>query len=399
MSTPFHASAQSENPDWQTDVRRLASEGQLDDALHLVEKRLSQFPEDLEAHGWRGRILSRCGNWSAAETEYRLVVQRATRDTDILTSLADVLLWQKKYEESLQIVDQARAIEPDNPEIMTRRARLLSLLNRMAESRAQYRAILRADPANENAKAGLSEGDGLGRQDLRIGEEFDFLSYAGNTQSEVISLSSRWNDRWTTLFALNSYQSFGEKSVRVSGGAALRFHENDWVRFEAGVAPPQDITPERDLLLEYGHGFHVSTRLIHGVESSVQQRSLWYRGAQVVTFGTTQIVYLPHEWLWAITITGARTCFLATGCGVVPSGSTKITFPLTHILTGNLLYAAGTENFSQINQIGSISAHSYGGGLNYRLATNQNLVTSLVAQKRPLRQTQMSVGITYGIRF
>ena len=50
-----------------------------------------------------------------------------------------------------------------------------------------------------------------------------------------------------------------------------------------------------------------------------QQRWLWYRGAQVSTFGTTQIVYLPRDWLWALTVNGARTCFPSSGCAVVPS--------------------------------------------------------------------------------
>ncbi|GAC1437371.1 MAG: hypothetical protein NVS1B11_31020 [Terriglobales bacterium] len=399
VAAPLILFAQSGSSDWQLDVRHLANDGHLDDALHLVEKRLTQYPEDLEAHGWRGRLLSRRGNWQDAEAEYRLVVQKVPQDTEILTSLADVLLWQQKYEESLQMVNRAREIEPNNSEIKIRRARLLFLLNRVSESREQYRSILDSDPTNANARAALTEVAGSRKQDLRIGDEIDFLSYAGNTQSEVITLRSRWNGRWTTSVALNSYQLFGEKSVSISGGAALRFRESDWVRFEAGVAPPQDITPERDVLVEYGHGFHLSNRILRGLESSFQQSSLWYRGAQVVTFGTTQVFYFPHEWLWAVSIIEARTCFPATGCGVVPSGYTKITFPLAHTFSGNLLYGLGTENFAEITQVGRISAHSYGGGIRYRLATNQDLITSLIVQRRQLGQTQISLGITYGIRF
>jgi tetratricopeptide (TPR) repeat protein len=385
--------------DWQLTVRRLVKDGRNTEALSLVENRLQQFPDDLEAHGWRGRLLAWRGSFQDAEAEYRLILRTVPQDVDVLTGLSDVLLWQKKYEEALEILDFAKTIEPANPEIVTRRARVLFLLDRTSESRDQYRSVLPSDPTNEAARAALSESAGIPRHDLRIGEEFDLLSYAGNTQSQVVSLSSRWNRRWTTLFAINSYEMFGERAIRTGGGAAFRFRTNDWLRFEAGIAPPQNITSEGDVLFEYGHGFHFSNSVVRGLESSYQQRWLWYRGAQVSTFGTTQIVYLPRDWLWALTTTGARTCFPSSGCAIVPSGSTRLTFPLTHAFSGNVLYAVGSENFSQVNQIGRISAHSYGGGLRYHLAPNQDLITSLVIQKRPAGQTQTSMGMTYGIRF
>lgn len=218
-------------------------------------------------------------------------------------------------------------------------------------------------------------------------------------QSQIVSLTSRWGNRWTTLFALNSYEMFGEKAVRVGGGAAFHFRHNDWVRFEGGIARPQDITSKRDALLEYGHGFRFANRVIPGLESSYQQRWLWYRGAQVSTFATTQIIYLPREWLWAFSFTEARTCYPSSGCAVVPSGATKLTFPVNHLLSADLLYAVGSENFSQVNQIGRISAHSYGGAVRYQLANHQDVLTSLVVQKRHSGQTQISLGMTYGIRF
>jgi tetratricopeptide (TPR) repeat protein len=391
--------AQSEISNWQQTVRQLVNDGRNIQALVLVQNRLQQFPEDLEAHGWRGRLLAWRGSFQDAEAEYRAVLRRAPRDTDVLTSLSDVLLWQKKYDEALQALDRAKEIEPTNLEVTTRRARVLFLLDRASESREQYRSVLLSDPTNATARAALSESAGSPRQDLRIGEEFDLLSYAGNTQNQVVSLSSRWTQRWTTLVAINTYQMFGERAVRTGGGAAFRVRRNDWLRFEAGVAPAQNITSERDALLEYAHGFRFSNSVVRGLESSYQQRWLWYRGAQVSTFGTTQIVYLPRDWLWALTVNGARTCFPSSGCAVVPSGSTKLTFPLTHALSGNVLYAVGSENFSEVNQIGRISAHSYGGGLRYHLALNQDLITSLVIQKRPAGQAQTNIGTTYGIRF
>ena len=391
--------AQTEVSEWQQTVRDLTGVGRNADAFHVVENRLQQFPQDLEAHGWRGRLLAWRGDFQSAEAEYRLILLRVPQDGDILISLSDVLLWQKKYDEALEVIDRAGVIAPANVEVMSRRARLLFLLDRVPESREQYRSLLLSDPFNRGAGAALAEAAESRRNDLRIGEELDILSYAGNTESQIVSLTSRWNQRWTTLFAITSNEMFGEKAVRVGGGAAFRFRKNDWVRMEAGIASPQNITSERDALLEYGHGFKFSNPVVRGFETSYQQRWLWYRGARVLTFAGTEIVYLPREWLWALSVTRARTCFLVTGCALVPSGSTKITFPLTRTLSGNLLYAVGSENFSRIDQIGRISAHSYGGGARYQLSDLQDLITSLVVQKRQSGQTQISLGITYGLRF
>jgi len=80
--------------DWQQHVRELVAGRQLDAALLSVDQQLKQSPADLEAHGWRGRILAWKGRWPEAESEYRTVLKRVPSDVDILAALADVLAWQ-----------------------------------------------------------------------------------------------------------------------------------------------------------------------------------------------------------------------------------------------------------------------------------------------------------------
>src|SRR5437667_7777466 len=111
--------------DWQQQVREHVTNRQLDAALATVNQRLEYSPADLEAHGWRGRILAWQGCWTEAEFEYRSVLQSAPSDVDILTSLADVLVWQEKTQDALQFLDRARLLSPSNPEILTRRSKVL----------------------------------------------------------------------------------------------------------------------------------------------------------------------------------------------------------------------------------------------------------------------------------
>ena len=96
-----HLLAAQTTDEWQPQVRREVESQHIDAALAIVDQRLADAPEDWEAHGWRGRLLAWKGRWSEGEAEYRLVLDKVPNDTEILTGLSDVLLWQKKYTEAL----------------------------------------------------------------------------------------------------------------------------------------------------------------------------------------------------------------------------------------------------------------------------------------------------------
>jgi tetratricopeptide (TPR) repeat protein len=385
--------------DWQEQVRTEVDQRQIPAALAVVDHRLAEVPGDMEAHTWRGRMLAWTGHWQEAETEYHIVLDKFPNDVDVLIGLADVLLWQQKYSEALEILEDARSATPKDPEILVRRARVLSLLQRISEARAQFQAVLTYDPVNRAAINGLADLTGVSRYELRIGEEADFFNYTENAQVEVVTLTAHWNKTWTTAVGISPYHLFGENAVKIWADAAYRFHQNNWVRVLGAGANRQDVVPESEVLLEYGHGFRFSHPWFHGLESSYQEHSLWYQGAQVLTLNTTQILYLPKEWTWTLSVTGARTRFNGAGSDWVPSGSTKLGFPLFRRLSGNVLFAVGAENFAQVDQIGRLSARTCGGGLRYRFAESQDVTGFVAQQDREYGQKQTSLGFSYGIRF
>jgi tetratricopeptide (TPR) repeat protein len=400
LTVPTHMSAEN----WQHQVRTAVDQHQIPAALEVVDRRLAEAPADMEAHAWRGRLLAWTGHWPQAETEYRLVLENFPNDVDVLTGLADVLLWQQKYSEALAVLEEARGVAPQNAEVLVRRARVLSLLQRISEARAQFHAVLISDPANPAAITGLASLTGGSRYELRIGEETDFFSYTDNAQVETATLTARWNRKWSDSFGVSLYNLFGENAGKGWADVVYRFHENNWLRALVAGANPQDVVPESEALIEYGHGFRFSNPKIkrlgfQGLESSFQEHYLWYRGAQVDTLNTTQIIYLPREWTWTLSATGSHTRFTNGESEWVPSGSTKIGFPLVRRLSGNLLFAVGAENFAQVDQIGRLSARTYGGGLRYRFAESQDLTGFVAIQDREYGQKQTSLGLSYGIRF
>jgi tetratricopeptide (TPR) repeat protein len=385
--------------DWQLRVRNAVENQHLDAALAFVEERLSIAPEDLEAHGWRGRLLAWKGRWSEGETEFKLVLDKFPNDTEILTALADVLLWQHNYTEALVILDQAREIFPADPEIVSRRARVLALLGRAAEARSEYQQTLQIDSQNKDARTGLATLRENTKHQLRIGEDVDFFNFANTAQTQSISLSSRWSQRWSTVFGVGSDQRFGQDAAKFLASTTLHLSARDWLTVGSAVANRQNVVPTSEAFFEYGRAFRIENRLFHGLESSYHQHWFWYHGAHVLTLNAIEIVYLPHEWTWALNVTGARSGFVGTPVEWTPSGWTKLGFPLQSRVSGNVFFGVGSENFAQIDQIGRFFARTFGGGLRYKFAARQDVNGYVARQNRNQGQTDTSFGLSYGIRF
>lgn len=391
--------AQQDPGDWQSQVQEKVRLHQLDTALVLVNRRLEKAPADLEARGWRGRLLAWKGQWAAAEADYRTVMAKAPNDTDILCGLADVLLWQEKPKEALGVIDHARALEPTQPEILLRRARILLILKNTTEAQIQYRELLKIEPQNHEAKGSLASLAAEEKHEFRIGSDASTFSYVGPAEDEMLLLVSHWTPHLSTTFTTGFYQRFGQAASNFVGSSSFRLTKNDSLTVGAAVANDQTIIPKDETFFEYGHGLPISTSWIKGMEVSYLQHWWWYQGAHVLTLSSTQLYYLPRGWIWSITATGARSGFTNTGIEWVPSGSTRLTFPLHRDVTGNVAFADGTEDFAQVDQIGSFSARTLAGGLRYGFAPRQDISGYVAWQERTGGATQNSFGVSYGIHF
>jgi hypothetical protein len=62
-------------------------------------------------------------------------------------------------------------------------------------------------------------------------------------------------------------------------------------------------------------------------------------------------------------------------------------------------FAAGTENFARVDQVGRFSARTWGGGGRWNFDSRQDLTFYAGYQDRSQGRTQTSFGMSYGFRF
>lgn len=394
------AAGQAQGRDWLEQVKERVAARQLEPALEIVNLRLTAAPEDMEARGWRGRLLAWSGRWAEAEMDYRAVLEQHPDDADILVGLADVLAWQQRFDEALAALDRAQQSSAARADVHVRRGRALRSLERREEARAAFAQALALAPGDRDARAGLDSLSEEPRHELRFGADYDIFNYTSEGQSYFVNLRSKWNQHWTTNAGGFFHERFGGQAGRFAGSVTYTAGRAGAFTVGGAAARDDSIIAKDEAFFEYGRGFRMSsTGPVRAVEAFYTQRWLWFESARVLTLGPGAIFYLPREWTWSLQVTAARSRFAGTAAEWSPSGVTRLGFPVRRTVTGHVFFAVGTENFAQADQVGRFSARTWGGGLRWRLARRQEAGFYVAYQDRSQGRTQTSFGFTYAVSF
>jgi tetratricopeptide (TPR) repeat protein len=398
------AGGQSQTPEWQTRVHKYAESQDWAAALWVVELQIARSPEDADLWAWRARVLAWSGRLAEAEVEYVKILKVSRKDPDVWLGLANVYLREGKNQDALRAVDSAVELDPKRGDLHAARARALRAVGQAREARQEFRKALMLDPASTEALDGVKSFDEETRHELRFGEENDLFNFAGPNHDEWVSLTSHWNSRWSTNFAGNTYQRGGVEAGKFVGGITARVPA--WGALTIGSATGHDngVIPKSEAFFDVDRGWKSGgTSAVRGVEFDYGQHWYWYQAARILTLSGTAIVYFPREWTLTLAAIGVRNAFSGTGVQWRPSGVSRLGFPLARWagkqLSGNVFYAAGTEDFAQVDQIGSFASQTYGGGLRFQLTGKQEITGYASYQKRTQGRTDTNFGFSYGIHF
>jgi tetratricopeptide (TPR) repeat protein len=399
-------SARAQQPDqaWQTQVRKYSDSHDWADALRIVDQQISLFPDDLDIRAWRAQVLTWAGRLPEAEHEFNEILKIDKSDPDNWVGLATVYLRRGRSEEALKAADQAIELDPNRADLRATRAEILQAKADSNNVHVESPRALSLDPSNSDVRSGPSSIPGAPKEELRFGFDQDAFSFAPANRDQWVTLVSKWTPRWTTSAAGSFYQRGGLNARHFIG--SITRSQPHWGAITIGGATAHDngVIPETEAFFELDHGFKISEdRPIRGIEVLYGQHWYWYTTARILTTNETAIVYLPRDWTWSIGLTEARSHFSGTAVDWKPSGQTRLGVPLAHWsqreLTGNVFFAVGTEDFAQVDQIGSFASQTYGGGLRLRFTARQDVTAYGAFQQRTQDRAQTSFGFSYGIRF
>jgi tetratricopeptide (TPR) repeat protein len=388
--------AQELPPNWQVQVREYCDASDYASAMRVLELEIARAPQDLDLKAWRARVLTWAGRLGEAERNYLEILAIDKRDPDNWAGLATVCLREEKIEDALRAIKIAVEIDPKRADLNALYARILEAAGQRVEARAEFPKTPLPIKTGRTGQTHQSE--------LRVGVENDSLSYALANQGQGISITTRWAPLWSTNLGGGFYQRSGIFADKFVGSVTL--HAPAFAAITAGGAIADDhaVIPKSEAFFDFDRGLTIpDSRALKGIEFEYGQHWYWYQAARILTLNGAAVLYLPHDWLLTLGATGARSAFSGTGVEWRPSGSTRLGFPLvawsTVRLSGNILFAAGAENFANSDQIGRFSSQTYGGGLRLEFSSRMYATFTYSFQRRTQNRSDSYTGAGYGIRF
>jgi tetratricopeptide (TPR) repeat protein len=404
LSVSAVSGQQQQSSGWETQVRMYAEAHEWAAALKTVDSQLALAPQDMDIRAWRARVLAWSGDLVGAENEYLAIVKVIPDDPDNWMGLGNVYLRQGRTDEALRALDRAVELDPKRADLREAHGRALRAAGERAEARLEFQRALSLDSSSAEARVGLASLRGEPKHELRFGEENDAFNFAHDNHDGGVSLVSNWTPNWTTSVSGDFFEIFGANAEKFVGSVTGRLPGWGAVTIGGAAARDHTVIPRAEAFFDLDHGWKITeTGLLRGIEFVYGQHWYWYAASRILTLNGSCILYLPNNWTWSLGATGARSAFSVTGRQWQPSGLSRLGFPLAHwqdrSLSGNILFALGTENFAQVDQIGSFSSHTYGGGLRFQFAWNQGVTSYFAYQERTQNRTDTTFGFGYDIHF
>jgi len=398
------AEGRESSPDWRAEVRRCAQRQDWAAAMKIVNQEIAKYPNDGEVRAWRARLLTWSGQLSQAEQEYQQILQTDRTDPDIWLGLSTVYLREGKIQQAEQAIDAAESLDPRRADIHVARGRVLEAAAKPRAARLEFQKALLLDPSSQEARAGLAATRGEPRQELHFEQDNDVLSYADSIHSEYVTLTSQWAPAWTTTASGNFFQYYGVQAAKLLASVTRRQPGFAAVTLGGAISHDNAVIPRSEVFFGLDRGWKTSSAgLVRGVELAYEQHWYWYQSARILTLSGTSILYFPQDWTFSIGATGARSAFSSANSEWKPSELARLELPIRRWgekrLFGNFLFAVGTEDFAQVDQIGRFASQTYGSGLRLQLSPRQGFTEYVSYQKRTQNRSDTGFGLSYDVHF
>lgn len=391
-------------PNWQTEIRKYVDAQDWDSAMRIIIQQNPDNAKEPDLHVWRARVLTWSGRLAEAEKEYLELLKASPNDPDYWMALSSIYSREGRTELAERSIDTAIKIDAKRADLHAARGRTLRAAGAWKESRLEFAKALNLDPASLEARAGLHSLRMEPRHELRLGEDNDLFNFAAANRPAWMSLVSHWAPEWTTSIAASFYERGAVPAGKFLGSVTRQ--QPKWGALTLGGAIGHDnaVIPKSEAFFGLDHGWQISRNgVVRGLEFAYEQHWYWYTNSRILALNGNAIIYLPRECTLLLGATGSRSVFSGTSADWRPSELLRLAFPLSHwgekIVSGTLSFAAGTEDFAKVDQIGGLASQTYGSGLRFQFSARHDVTGFATYQKRTYGRTDTTLGLSYGIHF
>ena len=149
--------AREQQPDYAIqlyliEIEALSGQQRSDQAWQLVEQALEQFPNELSLLYTRAMVAEKRGDLEQLEQDLRFIIEREPDNAMALNALGYTLADRtKRYNEALALIEQAFALNPDDPAILDSLGWVNYRLGNLEQAEAQLRQAHLRFPDHEVA--------------------------------------------------------------------------------------------------------------------------------------------------------------------------------------------------------------------------------------------------------
>ena len=374
---------------------QLANDGRDAEALAAFQQIVSNNPDDLKARLWIALLHERDRDLNLAEPVYRSIVLEDPRNVDAMLGVVNALLARDEYKETLEILDAAQQLAPQDDRVLVALGRANRVAGRHRQAIAYFeRAVTTAPTEQHRLQLEGARRSYMSRVEMR-GFSEQFNGTTPDSRSGTLAVNFRLKDTFRLIGRGEVERKFGSQEQRGGGGFEWRWKPAVLLRAQALVNPDNLVLPEGDYLgeAEFTRGtatWNVGVRYFDftGAKATVWSPAVEWPASDRLSVG------LRYAYSWADTAgTGGRQ--------IGHTAHISADYRLYQRVSLQGAYAAGVDDFESytIDRIGTFKANAITGGLRIDLATLTTVIGSSEYQWRPNGVTMGRVIISLAQRF